>query len=287
MGNTSKSASHLGCLSTSTGDPKPGRAKRQSGQDPSEPPRKKEVTNDTRIPLPPGKKATSWNIPAPKASKSKPKPKMPDLLSPAPINGKKRKSEEREVNPPSELDSSQLQQSYFVRVPPKVDTESQSSSFSRDTFGRDSLRGSKRYKREGEVSYHRPGPPTPGRNKSHDNSLESLGSIDSAATTASAPAETSVKATPNTSKLSTRSTRSHDRTPLLNTTNTPPMSRSVRSRLTPQGIKKVLGSAFRKAGKTRTYKLMSSKKGNDTLNSTKTTPLKAKDKEPRTPTRRA
>merc|ERR1740129_663036 len=172
---------------------------------------------------------------------------------------------------------------------PELDSsqESQSSSFSRDTFGRDSLRGSKRYKREGEVSYHRPGPPTPGRNKSHDNSLESLGSIDSAATTASAPAETSVKATPNTSKLSTRSTRSHDRTPLLNTTNTPPMSRSVRSRLTPQGIKKVLGSAFRKAGKTRTYKLMSSKKGNDTLNSTKTTPLKAKDKEPRTPTRRA
>jgi len=226
-----KSTSNLSRLSTSSADPKPGRAKRQSGEDSSEPPKKK---TPTRIPLPPGKKPTSWNIPVSKSSKSSlqpPKPKMPELLSPEPIKNRKRKSEERELAP--ELDSSQ---------------DSQSSSFSRD-----SLRGSKRVKRE-DLSYHKPGPPTPGRNKSHNNSLESLGSVDSAATTgsvdstattASAPAETSIRATPNASRLSTRSTRSHDRTPLLNTTNTPTMSKSVRARLTPQGIKKVIGSAFR------------------------------------------
>jgi len=94
---------------------------------------------------------------------------------------------------------------------------------------------------EGEVYYQKSSPPTPKRIKSH-NSLDSVGSKDSSS---SAPADGAASANHYFSKVLTRS---HDRAPLINTTNTPP---SVRSRMTPVGIKQAFGSAFRKAGKSR------------------------------------
>ena len=39
----------------------------------------------------------------------------------------------------------------------------------RSTFSRSSVRSSKRLKKEGETGYTKPGPPTPGRNKSLGN----------------------------------------------------------------------------------------------------------------------
>ena len=61
----------------------------------------------------------------------------------------------------------------------------------RSTFSRSSIRSSKRLKKEGETGYTKPGPPTPGRNKSLGNlSLPKINpntSSSSLETTASCP----------------------------------------------------------------------------------------------------
>jgi len=177
-----------------------------------------------------------------------------------PGRGRKRKSlgpSVQQQQPLEELDVSQ---------------DSFSSSFSRS-----SLRSSKRLK-GGNISYTRPGPPTPGRNKSLGNlSLPRTNntSVNSLETTTSYPGVSSN--TPDMSRVSSRSAQSL-KTPLLDTTNTPNKSRnqSKLSKMTPLGLRKVLGSAFRTGKK---YKLM--RKQDNTINrdqSVKTTPLKSKDR---------
>jgi len=172
--------------------------------------------------------------------------------------GRKRKSLGPTVQPTQEdLDTSQ---------------DSLSSSFSRS-----SLRTSKRLK-GGNISYTRPGPPTPGRNKSLGNlSLPRTNntSTTSLETTTSYPGVSSN--TPDMSRVSTRSAVSL-KTPLLDTTNTPNKSKnqSKLSKMTPLGLRKMMGSAFRKKEK---YKLMN--RQDKTINrdqSVKTTPLKSKEK---------
>eukprot|EP00090_Calanus_glacialis_P017554 TRINITY_DN27292_c0_g1_i1.p1 TRINITY_DN27292_c0_g1~~TRINITY_DN27292_c0_g1_i1.p1 ORF type:complete len:2374 (+),score=944.93 TRINITY_DN27292_c0_g1_i1:864-7124(+) len=180
-----------------------------------------------------------------------------DVSVSTPGKGRKRKSLGAAVQqqPLEELDMSQ---------------DSNSSSFSRS-----SLRSSKRLK-GGNISYNRPGPPTPGRNKSLGNlSLPRTNtSVTSLETTTSYPGVSSN--TPDMSRVSTRSAVSL-KTPLLDTTNTPNKSRnqSKLSKMTPLGMRKLIGSAFR----TKKYKLM--KKQDNTINrdqSVKTTPLKSKDR---------
>jgi len=165
---------------------------------------------ETKIPFLPEKGATCNTSPS-KATDSEPFLSIKPKLPNllSPCLIKNRKRKSEED--PSELDSS---------------LDSQSSSG---------------FKFEGEVYYQKSSPPTPKRIKSH-NSLDSVGSKDS---TSSAPADGAASANHYFSKVLTRS---HDRAPLINTTNTPP---SVRSRMTPVGIKQAFGSAFRKAGKSR------------------------------------
>merc|ERR1719318_2040119 len=140
-----------------------------------------------------------------------------DLSVSTPGRGRKRKSLGAAVQqqPLEELDVSQ---------------DSNSSSFSRS-----SLRSSKRLK-GGNISYNRPGPPTPGRNKSLGNlSLPRTNtSVTSLETTTSYPGVGSN--TPDMSRVSTRSAVSL-KTPLLDTTNTPNKSRnqSKLSKMTPLG----------------------------------------------------
>jgi len=170
--------------------------------------------------------------------------------------GRKRKSQKGVVysEPAEDLDCSQ---------------DSISSSFSRS-----SLRTSKRLK-GGNVSYNKPGPPTPGRKSLGNLSLPRTNtSLTSLETTTSYPGVSTN--TPDMSRVSTRSAVSL-KTPLLDTTNTPNKSKnqSKLSKMTPLGLRKVIGSAFR----TKKYKLM--KKQDNTINrdqSIKTTPLKAKDR---------
>merc|ERR1711983_461898 len=106
-----------------------------------------------------------------------------------------------------------MSQDYFVRVPRPLAYESNKS-----TFSRSSIRSSKRLKKEGETGYTKPGPPTPGRNKS-------LGNL-------SLP-----KINPNTSSSSLEK-------------NTSKLGR------TPLNVKKFLGSAFKRGGKSKSYKMM-------------------------------
>jgi len=124
-----------------------------------------------------------------------------------------------------------------------LDTSQDSLSSS---FSRSSLRSSKRLK-GGNISYTRPGPPTPGRNKSLGNlSLPRTNntSVTSLETTTSYPGVSSN--TPDMSRVSTRSVASL-KTPLLDSTNTPNKSKnqSKLSKMTPLGIRKLVGSAFR------------------------------------------
>jgi len=114
------------------------------------------------------------------------------------------------------------------------------------SFSRSSLRSSKRLK-GGNISYTRPGPPTPGRNKSLGNlSLPRTNntSVTSLETTNSYPGVSSN--TPDMSRVSTRSAVSL-KTPLLDTTNTPNKSKnqSKLSKMTPLALRKLVGSAFR------------------------------------------
>jgi len=183
-----------------------------------------------------------------------------EVLSPS--KAKKRTVAERKSYIDQELDSSQ---------------ESSSSSFLRD-----SLRGSKRSKVAGNISYTRPGPPTPSRgmNKSSvsASNISQTGSLDSQLANLTASNRNSVHI-PNTPEMS-RVTRSSTtlKTPLLDTTNTPekkPSTSSKMSRITPIAMKK-LSSAFRN----KTYKLMKKQDQNidrDQIKS-RTAPLKAKDK---------
>ena len=117
-------------------------------------------------------------------------------------------------------------------------------SFS-SSFSRSSLRSSKRLK-GGNISYNKPGPPTPGRNKSLGNlSLPRIVNTSNASLeTSSYPGVSSN--TPDMSRVSTRSAVSL-KTPLLDTTNTPNKSKnqSRLSKMTPLGLRKMVGSAFR------------------------------------------
>jgi len=161
--------------------------------------------------------------------------------------------------------------------PPQEDLDTSQDSFS-SSFSRSSLRTSKRLK-GGNISYTRPGPPTPGRNKSLGNlSLPRTNntSTTSLETTTSYPGVSSN--TPDMSRVSTKSAVSL-KTPLLDTTNTPNKSKnqSKLTKMTPLALRKIMGSAFRP--KKEKYKLMS--KQDKTINrdqSVKTTPLKSKEK---------
>ena len=112
------------------------------------------------------------------------------------------------------------------------------------SFSRSSLRTSKRLK-GGNVSYNKPGPPTPGRKSLGNLSLPRTNtSLTSLETTTSYPGVSTN--TPDMSRVSTRSAVSL-KTPLLDTTNTPNKSKnqSKLSKMTPLGLRKVIGSAFR------------------------------------------
>jgi len=163
-----------------------------------------------------------------------------------------------------------------AQPPVQEDLDTSQDSLS-SSFSRSSLRSSKRLK-GGNISYTRPGPPTPGRNKSLGNlSLPRTNntSVTSLETTTTYPGVSSN--TPDMSRVSTRSVASL-KTPLLDSTNTPNKSKnqSKLSKMTPLGIRKLVGSAFRKKDE---YKLMN--KQDKTINrdqSVKTTPLKSKDR---------
>jgi len=164
-----------------------------------------------------------------------------------------------------------------VKSAPVEDLNMSQESTNSSMFSRTSIRSSKRLK-AGNTSYTRPGPPTPGRNKS----LGNLSLPRNNTSTTSLEATTSYPGvgsnTPDMSRVSTRSAASQ-KTPLLDTTNTPGNKSKNKSRLskaTPLNIKKALSSAFRSSNK---YKLMA--KQDKTINrdqSVKTTPLKSKEK---------
>merc|ERR1719319_289451 len=161
-----------------------------------------------------------------------------------------------------ELDTSQ---ELFVPVPRALDYDTNA------TFVRDSLRGSKR----SNVSYAKPGPPTPGRNRS----VKSIDSAEANSTDSTVASQQS-GVTPKGARSST------SRGP-----STPAEPKPKFKGLTPLAFRKAIGSAFRgKASKT-TYKLM--KKQDETIDRDQskskgvkvTTPLKAKErlgKSPRT-----
>merc|ERR1719402_458186 len=249
---------------------KPGRAQRQSS-----------------IPQPrkAARKATAWVIPN-SDEKSKEESDKGKENQNTNARSKPELPRQRRKRRSTEL----LSLAEMLTEPPEDNLNSSQESNS-SSFSRDSIRGSKRCKKAGEVSFHKPGPPTPGRNKSQTESNLSLTSIDSAATATSVVSgqtdqgELSVMATPNVSNLSKRSTRSRteSKTPLLNTTysnNTPSMSKTLRNKMTPLHIRKVMSSAFRKGGK---YKLMKKPEGSlDSPAPTNTTPMKAKEKQQRT-----
>merc|ERR1719500_2700463 len=161
------------------------------------------------------------------------------------------------------------------------------------TFVRDTTRASKR----SNVSYMKPGPPTPGRNKS----LESNTSLEFIPADVTSPSSSS-SGTPR-SKRSTTSLAKSLKTPLLDSTNqstsTPGTANKSTSKfkvkgMTPLNIKKAIGAAFRSKGlknKSSTYQLM--KKQDQTIDRDQskskgvkvTTPMKAKErlgKSPRT-----
>jgi len=175
------------------------------------------------------------------------------------------------------------------------ESASQGDSQQDATFVRDTTRASKR----SNVSYMKPGPPTPGRNKS----MESNTSVDS--TSIDAGSVSTLSVTPR-SKRSTASLLAKSlKTPLSDSTNqsnpnTPGGAANKNSSkfkvkgMTPLNLKKAIGQAFRPKGlknKSSTYQLM--KKQDQTIDRDQskskgvkvTTPMKAKErlgKSPRT-----
>jgi len=177
------------------------------------------------------------------------------------------------------------------------ESASQGDSQQDATFVRDTTRASKR----SNVSYMKPGPPTPGRNKS----MESNTSVDSTSILIDAGSVSTLSVTPR-SKRSTASLLAKSlKTPLSDSTNqsnpsTPGGAANKNSSkfkvkgMTPLNLKKAIGQAFRPKGlknKSSTYQLM--KKQDQTIDRDQskskgvkvTTPMKAKErlgKSPRT-----
>jgi len=167
------------------------------------------------------------------------------------------------------------------------ESASQGDSQQDATFVRDTTRASKR----SNVSYMKPGPPTPGRNKS----MESNTSVDS--TSIDAGSVSTLSVTPR-SKRSTASLAKSLKTPLSDSTNqsnpsTPGGAANKNSSkfkvkgMTPLNLKKAIGQAFRPKGlknKSSTYQLM--KKQDQTIDRDQskskgvkvTTPMKAKER---------
>merc|ERR1712029_566168 len=163
-----------------------------------------------------------------------------------------------------------------------VSQESNISSFSRS-----SVRSSKRLR--GETGYTRPGPPTPGRNKSLGNlSLpkDKINTSSSSLETTQTVSGPGVSGnTPDMSRVSARSQQSL-KTPLLDQTNTPKAKNTSKIGRTPINFKKFVGSAFR-SKKSKSYKMMDIQ--DKTINRDQNnlaTPMKAKEKSSKSPVKK-
>merc|ERR1712223_1800070 len=164
------------------------------------------------------------------------------------------------------------QQQMFVPAPRALEYDA--------TFVRDTTRASKR----SNVSYMKPGPTTPGRNKS----MESNTSVDSTSILIDAGSVSTLSVTPR-SKRSTASLAKSLKTPLSDSTNqsnpsTPGGAANKNSSkfkvkgMTPLNLKKAIGQAFRPKGLKKKQDQTIDRDQSKSKGVKVTTPMKAKER---------